>query len=147
MQTGDFNRVPVVLGQTNGERGLFTFQNYDYLGKPLTAATYQQQVRATCGGNADKVLAAYPLSAYGTPGEAWTSVRNGSTSYTRQQVFGTLSRWVPTYAYGAPAPAPPGAGAPVREGTSVALAQAVPPSRRIGARAAAWAAPGPTGRH
>ncbi|MGI5452382.1 carboxylesterase/lipase family protein [Streptomyces sp. CA-249302] len=99
VQTGNFNRVPVMLGQTNSERGLFTFQNYDYLGTPMTAAVYEQQVRATYGANADKVLAEYPLSAYGTPGEAWTAVQNGSTSYTRQQLFGSLSRYVPTYAY------------------------------------------------
>ncbi|MEU6139580.1 carboxylesterase family protein [Streptomyces sp. NPDC047081] len=99
VQTGNFNRVPVMLGQTNSERGLFTFQNYDYLGTPMTAAQYEQQVRATYGANADKVLAEYPLSAYDTPGEAWTAVQNGSTSYTRQQLFGALSRWTPTYAY------------------------------------------------
>ncbi|MCI3275311.1 carboxylesterase/lipase family protein [Streptomyces cylindrosporus] len=99
VQTGNFNRVPVMLGQTNSERGLFTFQNYDYLGNPMTAAQYEQQVRATYGANADKVLAEYPLSAYATPGEAWTAVQNGSTSYTRQQLFGSLSKYVPTYAY------------------------------------------------
>ncbi|MFC8519802.1 carboxylesterase/lipase family protein [Streptomyces sp. NPDC057257] len=99
VQTGNFNRVPVMLGQTNSERGLFTFQNYDYLGTPMTAAQYEQQVRATYGANADKVLAEYPLSAYATPGEAWTAVQNGSTSYTRQQLFGSLSKYVPTYAY------------------------------------------------
>ncbi|MGW4906287.1 carboxylesterase/lipase family protein [Streptomyces sp. NPDC004270] len=99
VQTGNFNRVPVMLGQTDSERGLFTFQNYDYLGTPMTAAQYGQQVRATYGANADKVLAEYPLSAYRTPGEAWTAVQNGSTSYTRQQLFTSLSKWVPTYAY------------------------------------------------
>ncbi|MFD9327213.1 carboxylesterase/lipase family protein [Streptomyces sp. NPDC060065] len=97
--TGKFNRVPVVLGQTNSERGLSTFQNYDYLGKPMTAAQYETEVRGAYGANADKVLAEYPLSAYKTPGEAWTSAQNGSTSYARQQLMGTLSRWTPTYAY------------------------------------------------
>ncbi|MDT7845584.1 carboxylesterase/lipase family protein [Streptomyces justiciae] len=99
VQTGNINRVPVMVGQTNSERGLFTFQNYDYLGTPMTAAQYEQQVRATYGTNADKVLAEYPLSGYKTPGEAWTAVQNGSTSYTRQQLFTSLSKYVPTYAY------------------------------------------------
>ncbi|MHA5052897.1 carboxylesterase/lipase family protein [Streptomyces sp. SD15] len=99
VQTGKFNRVPVMLGQTNSERGLSTFQNYDYLGKPMTAAQYETEVRAAYGANADKVLAAYPLSAYKTPGEAWTAAQNGSTSYTRQQLMGTLARWTPAYAY------------------------------------------------
>ncbi|MGW1715236.1 carboxylesterase/lipase family protein [Streptomyces sp. NPDC002156] len=99
VRTGNFTRVPVMIGQTDSERGLSTFQNYDYLGTPMTAAQYEQQVRSAYGADADKVLAEYPLSAYATPGEAWTAAQNGSTSYTRQQLFTSLSRWVPTYAY------------------------------------------------
>ena len=99
VQTGRFNRVPVTIGQTDSERGLFTFQNYDYLGTPMTAAQYEAAVRSAYGTGADKVLAEYPLSAYKTPGEAWTAAQNDSTSYTRQQLTETLSKWVPTYAY------------------------------------------------
>ncbi|WP_210588779.1 carboxylesterase/lipase family protein [Streptomyces sp. GESEQ-35] len=99
VQSGEFNRVPVMVGQTDSERGLFTFQNYDYLGTPMTAATYEQAVRSSYGDDADAVLAEYPVSAYGSPGEAFTAAQNGSTSYTRQQLFATLSKWVPTYAY------------------------------------------------
>ncbi|MER6082834.1 carboxylesterase family protein [Streptomyces sp. NPDC001833] len=99
VQTGKINRVPVLLGQTNSERGLFTFQNYDYLGTPMTAAQYEQQVRSTYGTDAGKVLAEYPLGAYKSPDDAWTAVQNGSTSYTRQQLFTSLSKWVPSYAY------------------------------------------------
>ncbi|MFK4106571.1 carboxylesterase/lipase family protein [Streptomyces sp. NPDC019531] len=99
VQSGTFNRVPVMIGQTNSERGLFTFQNYDYLGTPMTAAGYETAVRSAYGAAADKVLAEYPLSAYRTPGEAFTAAQNGSTSYTRQQLISTLSKWVPTYAY------------------------------------------------
>ncbi|MFE2887995.1 carboxylesterase/lipase family protein [Streptomyces sp. NPDC059272] len=99
VRTGDFTRVPVMLGQTNSERGLFTFQTYDYLGTPMTADQYTQAVTTTYGTNAAKVLAEYPLSAYPTPGQAWTAVQNGSTSYDRWQLMARLSRWVPTYAY------------------------------------------------
>jgi len=99
VQTGNFTRVPVMLGQTNSERGLFTFQNYDYLGTPMTADQYTQAVKSTYGTDADKVLAEYPPTAYPTPGQAWTAVQNGSTSYDRQQLMARLSRWVPTYAY------------------------------------------------
>ncbi|WP_307783436.1 carboxylesterase family protein [Streptomyces sp. MBT53] len=99
VRTGNFTRVPVMLGQTNSERGLFTFQNYDYLGTPMTADQYTRSVKSTYGTNADKVLAEYPLTAYPSPGQAWTAVQNGSTSYDRQQLMARLSRWVPTYAY------------------------------------------------
>lgn len=42
---------------------LFTFQNYDYAGTPLTAAGYESLVRSTYGANADAVLAEYPSSS------------------------------------------------------------------------------------
>ncbi|MCZ9341719.1 carboxylesterase family protein, partial [Streptomyces sp. TRM76130] len=69
------------------------------LGTPMTAGQYEAAVRSAYGENADAVLAEYPLSAYATPGEAWTDAQNGSTSYTRWQLIRTLSQWVPTYAY------------------------------------------------
>ena len=96
---GTFNRVPVLLGQVNNERALFTFQNYDYAGKPLTAARYEALVRATYAGYADQVLAEYPAARFASPGVAWTTVQNDSASYTRQKLYGQLSRFVPTYAY------------------------------------------------
>jgi para-nitrobenzyl esterase len=96
---GKFNRVPVLQGQVNNERALFTFQNYDYLGKPLTAPQYEGLVRSTYGANADKVLAEYPVGRFASPGVAWTTVQNDSASYTRQSLYGQLSRYVPTYAY------------------------------------------------
>ncbi|CAM5261186.1 Carboxylesterase type B domain-containing protein OS=Streptomyces aurantiogriseus OX=66870 GN=GCM10010251_82750 PE=4 SV=1 [Streptomyces aurantiogriseus] len=99
IRTGNFHRVPVMLGQTHSERGLSTFQNYDYLGTPMTAARYEAAVRSAYGTNADKVLAEYPVSAYRSPGEAWTAAQNGSTSYARQQLIVAFSTWVPTYAY------------------------------------------------
>jgi para-nitrobenzyl esterase len=99
VQTGKFTKVPVMLGQTNSERGLFTFQTYDYLGTPMTADQYTQAVKSAYGTGAAKVLAEYPLTAYPTPGQAWTAVQNGSTSYGRQQLMARLSKWVPTYAY------------------------------------------------
>ncbi|MER5438466.1 carboxylesterase family protein [Streptomyces sp. NPDC002790] len=97
--SGDFNRVPVMIGQTNSERGLFTFQNYDYAGHPMTAAEYEQLVRTTYGAGADEVLAEYPLSDFDTPGEAWTKANSDSTSYTRQQLTATFAKRVPTYSY------------------------------------------------
>jgi para-nitrobenzyl esterase len=99
VQSGTFNRVPVMLGQTNSERGLFTFQNYDHLGTPMTPTGYETAVREAYGDDADAVLAAYPLSAYGTPGEAFTAAQNDSTSYARQRLAAQLSKWVPTHAY------------------------------------------------
>ncbi len=96
---GQFSRVPVVVGQVSNERALNTFQNYDYLGKPITAAQYPEMVRDAYGDDADKILKKYPLSKYKTPGAAWTATQTDDTSATRQQLFRDLSKYVNTYAY------------------------------------------------
>jgi para-nitrobenzyl esterase len=96
---GNFNRVPVLLGQVNNERALFTFLSYDFLGNPLTAAQYESLVRSTYGANAEKVLAEYPVSSFDSPDVAWTTVQNDAASATRQTLYGNLSKFVPTYAY------------------------------------------------
>jgi hypothetical protein len=91
--------VPVLLGQVNSERALSVFQNHDYAGKPLTASDYEALVRSTYGASADAVLAEYPLDSFDSPGIAWTTMQNDSTSYTREVLFGQLSRQVPKFAY------------------------------------------------
>ncbi|MFF7333204.1 carboxylesterase family protein [Streptomyces sp. NPDC008150] len=96
---GKFNRVPVMLGQVTNERALFTFQNYDYAGKPLTAAQYEALVASSYGADAGKVLAEYPVADYATPGQAWTAVQNDDTATVRRTLMGSLSRYVPTYSY------------------------------------------------
>jgi para-nitrobenzyl esterase len=96
---GQFNRVPVLLGQVNNERALFTFLSYDFLGNPLTAAQYEALVRSTYGANADTVLAEYPVANFDSPDSAWTKVQNDAASATRQTLYGNLSKYVPTFAY------------------------------------------------
>src|SRR4029077_14201801 len=46
---GDFNRVPVLIGQVDNERALFTYLGFDFLGKPMTAAQYVAQLQTTYG--------------------------------------------------------------------------------------------------
>jgi para-nitrobenzyl esterase len=74
-------------------------QNYDYAGRPLTAARYEALVTSTYGTDAARVLAKYPVGNYATPGRAWTAVRNDDTATVRRTLMGQLSRYVPTYAY------------------------------------------------
>jgi para-nitrobenzyl esterase len=96
---GNFNRVPVLLGQVDNERALFTYLGFDFLGTPMTAAQYVAQLQTTYGANASKVLAEYPLSDFNTPGEAWTAVQNDQASLVRQRLYGSFSKFVPTYSY------------------------------------------------
>src|SRR4051794_5853795 len=96
---GQFNRVPVISGQVHDERTLFAFQDYDYKGTPVTAAQYEAMIRSTYGANADKVLAAYPVSAYPSPSAALAAVNTDSQAYTRRQVQTALAQYTPTYVY------------------------------------------------
>jgi len=99
IRAGNFNRVPVLIGQVVNERAFATFRSYDMVGKPMTAAQYEGLVRSTFGANADKVLAEYPAASFASPGEAWTTVFGDYEATTRQGIYGQLSRFVPTYAY------------------------------------------------
>jgi para-nitrobenzyl esterase len=97
--TGQINRVPVMNGQVHDERRLFVFQGNDYLGHPVTAAIYESTVRATYGTDADRILAAYPVSSYPTPGIALATVQSDAASYTRFVLDQQLAQWVPTHGY------------------------------------------------
>jgi carboxylesterase type B len=96
---GNFNRVPVVNGQVHDERRLFVFQLNDYVGKPVTAASFEATVRATYPSAADRILAAYPLSAYPTPGIALATLQTDAASYGRYQLDTQFAKYVPTYSY------------------------------------------------
>ncbi len=96
---GKFNKVPVMNGQVLDERRLFIFQGNDYLGRPVTAASFESTVRSTYGADADKILAAYPLSSYPTPGIALATLQGDAASYGRYVLDQQFARYVPTYAY------------------------------------------------
>jgi para-nitrobenzyl esterase len=99
VQSGRINRVPVISGQVHDERALFVFQGNDYLGKPVTAAGYEATIRGTYGANADKVLAAYPVASYSSPGDALARVQSDAATYGRLVVQRQLAKWTPTYVY------------------------------------------------
>jgi para-nitrobenzyl esterase len=99
VQSGRFNRVPVMNGQVHDERMLFAFQNNDYAGHPVTAAQYEATIRSTYGAGADQVLAAYPLSDYPSPSVALGRVQSDAATLTRLQLDRQFSTYVPTYAY------------------------------------------------
>jgi para-nitrobenzyl esterase len=96
---GDFNRVPVINGSVHDERRLFVFQDYDYLGHPLTASGYVNLVDSTYGSAAPQVLAKYPVSNYQSPDIAWATVQTDSLDQARKVTDDELSQWTPTYAY------------------------------------------------
>jgi para-nitrobenzyl esterase len=100
LSTGKFNRVPVLNGSTRDEYRMFAAA-FEELGRPpMTAADYLSQVDTFTGSNAAAVLARYPLSAYGSPSEAWSAlVTDAVFSRSQSDVSQDLSARVPTYSY------------------------------------------------
>jgi para-nitrobenzyl esterase len=96
---GQFDRVPVMNGQTHDERRLFVFSGNDNLGHPVTAAQFESTIRASYGANADRVLAAYPVTAYPSPGIALATVQSDAGSYQRALLDARFAKYVPTWAY------------------------------------------------
>ena len=99
MKTGKFSRVPVIVGQVSNERSLFVWLGNDFVGAPVTAASYEATIRAAYGADADKVLAAYPLSAYLSPGDALAHVQSDAATFSRLQTERQLAHWTRTFVY------------------------------------------------
>jgi para-nitrobenzyl esterase len=99
--TGAFNRVPVIMGNNRHETRAFVYEGNDLVRQPLTAAAYEAQIHASYGANADKVLAEYPVSAYG--GNAGLASAAVSTDQgfacNSVGVEDSLSQYVPTFTY------------------------------------------------
>ncbi|MFI8521560.1 carboxylesterase/lipase family protein [Streptomyces sp. NPDC085481] len=94
--SGDWNKVPVLIGSTRSESRLFVA-----LSQPrLTEEEYTAQILAGYGAHGPDVLARYPVSAFGSPYLALSAVMTDSTfacqtAWTAQK-FATQ---VPTYVY------------------------------------------------
>ncbi|MCX4985776.1 carboxylesterase/lipase family protein [Streptomyces sp. NBC_00572] len=94
--SGNWNRVPVLIGSTRSESRLFVA-----LSQPrLTEAEYTAQILATYGTASPEVLARYPVSAYGSPYLALSAVMTDSsfachTAWTAR----LFASQVPTFVY------------------------------------------------
>jgi para-nitrobenzyl esterase len=92
--SGQFNRVPVMIGGVFDEGTLFVDRN-------LTADAYPKALHALAPAqDAAKLDAAYPLSSFAVPGQAMARALGDATygcgnGYRREQ----LSAWVPVYGW------------------------------------------------
>jgi para-nitrobenzyl esterase len=103
LASGQFNRVPVVNGTNRDEWRLFVAQQ-QLDGAPLvTAANYQARIESTLGVPATVaavIEAQYPLSAYPNAPVALGAVGTDAIfACPALTVDGSLSKYVPTYAY------------------------------------------------
>lgn len=98
--SGKVNRVPVLHGSNRDEENGRLAGMELATGKPVTAADYEQQVRETFGGDAEAVLARYPLSDYDTPSNALGAVLTDAAWSTPSFDTQTaLAKRMPTYAF------------------------------------------------
>ena len=102
LASGQFNRVPVIIGTNHDEYRLFVAA-YQFLGEQVTAANYQSMIASTLGvapAVASKIAAQYPLSRYPSPpialGAVGTDAIFACHALTAEE---SLSRYVPVYAY------------------------------------------------
>ncbi|MFJ3976490.1 carboxylesterase/lipase family protein [Streptomyces sp. NPDC090021] len=96
LRTGKFNRVPVLIGVNHDEeRGRILGQ--ELMGGPMPPEAYEPQIRKEFGEQADAVLARYPLSRFGSAGEALATVLTDHTwSVPTLDTARLLSQWTPT---------------------------------------------------
>ncbi|WP_116023311.1 carboxylesterase/lipase family protein [Thermomonospora umbrina] len=71
IESGRFNRVPLMHGNTLDEMRLFVGFLYP---KPITVAEYERVIRESFGRHADRVLAHYPAAKYPEPRLALATV-------------------------------------------------------------------------
>jgi len=102
IESGQFNKTPVMVGSNRDENTWFySFTERD-TGVVLSAADYPAAVEASFGvANAPSILAEYPLSDYPNPSNALTSAQtgNGFGCQPRRRGIKKLVAHVPVWAY------------------------------------------------
>jgi para-nitrobenzyl esterase len=110
--SGKFNHMPIMNGSVADE-GAFAASIDELFFGPIAADRYAELVRSTYGGPAgpgsgppnypaatpDAVLSKYPLSAYKTPGDAWSAVGTDANVCRHPYLNSRVSLHVPLYTY------------------------------------------------
>lgn len=99
-EAGEFNRVPIIVGNTRNEARIFVYEANDLKDQPVSEAQFQAEVQKNDAANAEAIFAAYSQSAKIAPGAALADYNTdrGSTCPSTKLVM-ALARWAPTYAY------------------------------------------------
>jgi para-nitrobenzyl esterase len=99
-ETGDFNRVPTIIGNTRNETRVFIYEANDLLDQPVDRAQYEEAVRSRMGDKANAVLSIYASTAEKSPGLALGDFDTAQRYVCpTSQAVEALAKWTPTYAY------------------------------------------------
>lgn len=99
LETGAFNKVPVMQGTTRDEHRTFTAGIELFTKHVLQPGDYEPEIRANFGDRADTVLAGYPLGTDNPSIALSTAVTDSSWGCQALFTDRMLARHVPTYAY------------------------------------------------
>jgi para-nitrobenzyl esterase len=93
---GHLNKVPLINGSNRNEGTLFAA----FGGKALSAQEFTAAMQSRFGGNAQRVLAAYPVADYPSPTQA-SAAGFGDVFFSCRilKAAELLSAWVPVYQY------------------------------------------------
>jgi para-nitrobenzyl esterase len=112
LQTGEFSRVPVIMGTNHDEWRLFVAIGVLETHQQVTAANYLQQIQGLTGATAaqaQQIAGLYPLSEFGgNAGEAIGAVGTDRIfACPSLTAVDALSKFTPTFAYEFSDPNPP----------------------------------------
>jgi para-nitrobenzyl esterase len=100
LQSGDFNRATVVVGQTLDEGTFFAGLMENGSGSAMTDTDYRNEITNLFGDLAEQILAEYPSKDFLSPAEAYSAVfTDHMFSSTGVMIATWTSRWTPTYMY------------------------------------------------
>ena len=97
LQSGQFNRVPIMTGLVRDEQAFFLPEANTK--KPLTADDFKRYTVSFGAAHKDKLLAKYPLADYPSPSLAEIAMAQGAKACTARLLDRTWSKYVPVYAY------------------------------------------------
>lgn len=99
IQSGGHARVPLLTGFVAREQA-FALAARAMVRGPVTAADYARDIPTFLGRtHTERILAAYPLSAFPNPTEAEIAAVQGAKACTSRFLAGASAKWAPTYAY------------------------------------------------
>lgn len=99
-RAGEFNHVPMIVGNTRDETRLFVYAANDMVDQPVDKAQYENEVRTRMGENATATFAAYASDARKSPGLALGSLDADQTYICPASVaIEVLAKWTTVYAY------------------------------------------------
>jgi para-nitrobenzyl esterase len=98
-ETGNFNRVPVLLGSNQDESRWFVALAEHTSGHVVTANDYPQRLATAYNASAKAVETQYPLSAFGSPSEALSAAQSDKFVCPNLPAADAISKFAPVFEY------------------------------------------------